>query len=149
VIAVQRTVRTCGGCGQCCTEGYNAVRILPVEAARVARYLDTLPAARRDRLLRRARGAVEQYGLRGDGPKVRYTCPLLEDDLRCALPLQVKPTACLSFNPLDPDRCGQEPAWYFAVHDREERENRRAGLGAREAPIPVAVLRCFASRTTP
>ena len=149
VVAVQRTVRTCGGCGQCCTEGHNAVRILPLEAARIARYLDALPRLRRDRLLGRAREAVERYGLRGDGPKVRYTCPFLEEDLRCVLPLGVKPTACLSFNPLDPDRCGQEPAWYFAVHDREERENRRAGLGAREAPIPVAVLRCIASRAAP
>jgi Fe-S-cluster containining protein len=148
-IAVQRTVRTCGGCGQCCTEAYNAVRILPVEAARVAHYLDTLPPAHRDRLLRRARETVERYGLRGDGPKVRYTCPFLEDDLGCALPLHVKPTACLSFNPVDPDRCEQEPAWYFPVHDREERENRRAGFDARDAPIPVALLAAVRDRPDP
>ncbi len=140
VIAVQRTVRTCGGCGQCCTEGYNAVRILPAEAVRIVRHLGGLPPARRDPLLRRAWESVERYGLRSDGPKVRCTCPFLEDDLRCALPLRVKPTACLSFNPLGPGRCGQEPGWYFAVHDREEIENRRAGLDARDAPIPVAVL---------
>ena len=28
----QRTVRTCEGCGLCCTEAYNSVRILPIEA---------------------------------------------------------------------------------------------------------------------
>ncbi len=140
---VQRTVRTCAGCGACCSAEYNAVRILPVEALRIARHLEGLPAGLRAELLARVEQAVAQYRLRAGGPKRRYTCPFLDPDLGCALPLHVKPAACLSFNPVDPDRCEQEPQWYFPAHAADERANRAVGLPEDEAPIPVAVLRAL------
>jgi Fe-S-cluster containining protein len=140
VLDVQRTIRTCEGCGLCCTDAYNAVKILPLEARRIVRHLEGLPRAVREDLLALVEQAVARYRLRADGPKIRYTCPFLEPNLGCALPLHVKPTACLSFNPVDPDRCEQEPEWYFPAHDREEAENREAGLAPEETPLPVAVL---------
>jgi len=143
---VQSTVRTCEGCGACCTDEYNAVRVLPVEALRIARHLDGLPRDLRKHLLGRVAAAMDRYQLRPSGPKTRYTCPFLDPDRGCALPLHVKPTACLSFNPVDPDRCEQEPQWYFPAHDAEARANRGAGLPETDAPIPVAVHTALADR---
>ena len=138
---VQRTVRTCTGCGLCCTETYNSQQILPVEAERIAAHLRTLPAARRDSLLERARRAVSRWRLRRSRAALpRYTCSFLDADLRCALPLGVKPVACLSFNPLTPDACDQEPEWFAPAGAEVTAANRAAGLSARRQPIPVAVL---------
>jgi len=138
---VQRTIRTCEGCGACCTDEYNAVKILPVEARRIVQHLEGLHEGLRAALLERVAQAVAHYRLEAGGPKLRYTCPFLDPNLGCALPLAVKPTACLSFNPLDPDRCKQEPEWYFPAHEADERANRAAGLSGDETPLPVAVLR--------
>jgi len=142
---VQRTVRTCTGCGLCCTEAYNTQAILPVEAQRIARHLRTLPAARREALLERARRAVQRWRLRRAGARLpRYTCSFLQPDLRCALPLDIKPVACLSFNPLTPDACDQEPEWFAEAGAEVAAANRAAGLPARRRPIPVAVLDALA-----
>jgi len=140
VVAVQRTLRRCEGCGLCCTDAHNGVRILPLEAQRIALHLATLASGRRAALLARVTAAVARYRLDAAPGKVRYTCPFLNPSQECALPLHVKPTACLSFNPLDLDRCAQEPEWFFPTHDREVEENRRAGLPPDEASLPVAVL---------
>lgn len=141
---VQRDIRSCTGCGACCTEAYNSMQVLPVEARRIAGHIERLPAARRAELLARARAAVARWKLHVPGLR-RYTCSFLEPDLSCALPAQVKPVACLSFNPLTPDRCDQEPEWFEGAWREVRAANREARLPARRRPIPLAVLEAFAS----
>ncbi|MHB8763426.1 MAG: YkgJ family cysteine cluster protein [Deferrisomatales bacterium] len=148
VVRVQREVRSCAGCGACCTEAYNSVRILPAEAERIAEHLARLGALRRKALVARLRAAVERHGLRAAGGPTPYDCPFQEADLSCALPLAVKPTACLSFNPVNPDSCDQDPELYHAAHDEERRRNREAGLPSRRSAIPVEVLAALARRAS-
>lgn len=140
VLQVQRTIRTCAGCGLCCTEAFNTLQILPWEARRIVGHLQRLPAAQREALLERARAAVARHRLGRARGLPHYTCSFLEPDMRCALPLSIKPAACLSFNPLTPDHCDQEPEWFERAGAEALAANRRAGLPARRAPIPRAVL---------
>jgi len=140
VLDVQRTIRTCTGCGLCCTAAHNAMTILPVEGERIVAHLRRLPARRRDELLARARAAVARWRLREARGVRRYTCSFLEPDMSCALPLDVKPVACLSFNPLTPDACDQEPEWFQRAGAEVAAVNRAAGRPARRRPIPLAVL---------
>ncbi len=117
------------------------MRIVPWEAQRIAEHLRELPETRREGLDERLRRAVRRWSLASTrGREVRYTCAFLEPDLSCALPLHRKPVACLSFNPLDPDTCDQEPEWFRRAGDEVERCNSAAGLPARKEPIPWAVL---------
>src|SRR5436190_24219838 len=95
---VQRNVRTCEGCGLCCTEAYNSVRILPIEASRIATHLASLPEARQKNLVSRTTASIERYRLEPRTERQPYTCPFLESDFSCALPFDVKPVACLAFN---------------------------------------------------
>ena len=106
---------------------------------------DRQPARPRADLERRLRATIARYGLRRGGERKRYTCAFLEPDMRCALPLSVKPVACLSFNPLTPVDCDQEPEWYQPVHDEVLRASRAAAISTRRAPIPVVVLEALAS----
>ncbi len=145
VLRVQRTIRTCTGCGLCCTAAYNTLQILPWEARRIVEHLRQLPAGRLDGLLERARAAVARHRLGRARGLPRYTCSFLEPDMSCALPLDSKPVACLSFNPLTPDRCDQEPGWFERAGAEALAANRAAGLPARRAPIPRAVLEAAAA----
>lgn len=138
VVDVQRTVRSCAGCGLCCTVEHNAVAILPIEAERIAAHLETLPMTRRQAFRRRVSRVIQKFRLR-TRVAAFYTCPFLERDFTCALPMDVKPTACLSFNPLHAERCEQEAGWFHRVHDDLERENQRRGLTTVASPIPVAI----------
>ncbi len=142
---VQRRVRTCTGCGLCCTETWNSQAILPIEAARIADHLRRLPAARREELLERARRAVARWRLERGRRLAHYTCSFLEPDMSCALPLDVRPVACLSFNPLTPDVCDQEPRWFARAGAEIESANRAAGLPDVRRPIPLAVLQAHAA----
>jgi Fe-S-cluster containining protein len=145
VLEVQRTIRSCTGCGLCCTAAHNTMTILPLEAERIAAHLQRQPAAGREALLERARQAVARWRLRERGLR-HYTCSFLEPDMSCALPLHVKPVACLSFNPLTPDACDQEPEWFGSAGREVAEANRAAGRAARRRPIPQAVLEAFARR---
>jgi 23S rRNA pseudouridine2605 synthase len=137
---VQRRVRTCEGCGLCCTAAYNSVRILPVEARRIARHVASLPGGRGEDLLGRLRLAVEKFGLKARGGRQPYTCPFLEADSTCALPFDVKPVACLSFNPVSEDRCEMDAGRFELAHAAAASENEAAGSSRLRVPIPVAVL---------
>jgi Fe-S-cluster containining protein len=148
VLQVQRSVRTCAGCGLCCTEPWNTLQVLPWEAQRIVRHLSRLEPARREALLERARAAVARHGLQRARGLPHYTCSFLEPDLRCALPLSVKPAACLSFNPLTPDRCDQQPEWFARAGAEALEANRRAGLPGRRRPIPAAVLEQVAAESS-
>ncbi len=144
VVATQRSIRSCSGCGLCCTEAYNAVHVLPIEGERIARWLRAAPAKLRDALAARVGRALDQQPrLRTSKAGERYTCPFLEPDFRCALPLDVKPIACLAFNPITPDRCDQEPGRYHAAHAPLAEENRALGLERRLRSIPAAVARAL------
>ena|GEM_PF-5603491 len=139
VVEVQKTVRTCAGCGLCCTEAHNSVRIVSSEAERIAAHLQTLSTTRRAALLARVAQSIDHYGLRAT-KKQNYTCPFLEQDLTCALPLQVKPVACLAFNPLTPDACDQEPEWYAEAHAPELKASQKQASKPALKPIPVALM---------
>lgn len=144
VLAVQRDIRSCAGCGMCCTAAHNSMRILPWEAQRIATHLRTLSVARRNALVARLRVTSQRYRLAGSRRReTAYTCSFLEDDLTCALPLGVKPVACLSFNPLTPDACDQEPEWFARAADEVTRRNTEAGLSDEVEAIPRAVLRAL------
>ncbi|HYC76182.1 MAG TPA: pseudouridine synthase [Planctomycetota bacterium] len=147
VLDVQRTIRTCERCGECCTDRHNTVRILPAEAERIAEHLRGAAAARRAEFEARLAAAVERYRLKpGDGAK-RYTCPFLEEDRSCALPFDVKPTACLSFNPLSPDRCDMQSELFDAAHAAVEAANAAAAFVRRRVAIPVGVQAALAGRS--
>lgn len=141
VIQVQRTVRTCEGCGLCCTEAFNSVQILPIEARRIVDHLEGKDRARRDELLERVRVSAEALEKMKAHAKPRYRCPFLEQDMSCALTLTSKPIACLAFNPLTPDACDMEPERFFPAHDPLEAANRRANARLGKEPIPVAIRR--------
>lgn len=140
VLGIQKSVRSCEGCGLCCTEAYNSVQILPVEALRIVRHLDGLPPDRKRELVHRLRVATARHGLRDGGPKKTYTCGFLEKDMRCALPLHVKPVACLAFNPVDRDRCEMDEPRYFGAHAAVEDANAAAHFPDQKRSIPAAVL---------
>ncbi len=140
VLRVQRTIRTCEGCGQCCTEAFNSVAILPVEARRVAVHVATWSADRQKAYRARIESAIEQFSLRVGGKNRNYTCPFLESDMSCALPFDVKPVACLAFNPVSPDACEMDPRRFDAAHATAAARNQEAGFPERRVPIPVAVL---------
>ncbi len=143
--AVQRSIRDCAGCGLCCTGAKNAVQILPLEGQRIAAWIERQgsPAvhAWRQRLPR----AVRRFHL-GRGAACAYTCPFLTPEFRCTLPASVKPVVCLSFNPVERERCELEHAWYRRVFAGVTRRNAAAGLPERLAPIPVAVLEALNSK---
>ncbi|MEW6741356.1 MAG: pseudouridine synthase [Planctomycetota bacterium] len=137
---MQRTVRSCTGCGLCCTETFNTVRILPVEAACIVRYLERLTEARRAELVERLRATVRRYRLRVGARPKRYTCSFLEKDLTCALPFDVKPVACLAFNPQTPDRCDMDSSRYEEAYEPLALRNAREQRSRRRSAIPLAVL---------
>lgn len=149
VLDVQARIRSCAGCGECCTARYNSVRILPIEARRIAEHLATLSPARKPELLARIRRAIARSGLRRGGPVRRYRCPFLEEDRTCALPLDVKPVACLAFNPVHVERCEMETMRFFAAHDPVEAANARLGLPPERLPIPLAVHEALAGTESP
>jgi 23S rRNA pseudouridine2605 synthase len=60
--------------------------------------------------------------------------------MSCALPFDVKPTACLAFNPVTPDACEMDPKRFDAAHAPQAARNAEAGFPARRVAIPVAVL---------
>jgi Fe-S-cluster containining protein len=140
VLRIQRTV-SCTGCGLCCTERFNTVRILPLEGSVIAEHLREKPEREQAHWRERLRAAVARYRLTARRGAVGYTCPFLEKDLTCALPFDVKPTACLSFNPVNRDRCEQSDPDYFSVFDRIERRNAAEFTSRDRAAIPVMVLR--------
>jgi Fe-S-cluster containining protein len=144
VVAVQRTIRSCSGCGLCCTKTYNVVQILPVEADRIARHLATLPPRALADFEAKLERTVKRHRLADDATPRRYTCAFLEDDFRCALPLAVKPIACLAFNPITPDACDQEPEWYHRAHEAVAVANRDQGHTNDLRAIPIATLAAIA-----
>lgn len=139
VLRVQQHV-SCAGCGLCCTERFNSVRVLPIEGAVIAHHLQSLKPRRRRDLLARLRDAVRRYRLRNDGKLAHYTCPFLERDFSCALPFAVKPLACLSFNPVDRERCDQDERDYSRLFGPLDALNAQHFRSARRAAIPVQVL---------
>ncbi|MFO0980494.1 MAG: hypothetical protein U1E76_01910 [Planctomycetota bacterium] len=139
VLRIQQRI-SCTGCGLCCTERFNSVRILPVEAAVIAGHLQDLPAKRRRDLIDRMQRCVARFGLSRGNASVHYTCPFLEPDFSCALPFAVKPVACLSFNPVTEDHCDQNERDYFAVHDAIVQLNDDQVETRRRGAIPVVVL---------
>lgn len=138
VLERQQQVRSCAGCGLCCTAAHNAIRILPIEADRIAAWMRTQTRQRYLALKARIQNAIRRFRLVAGKPG-RYTCPFLEKDLRCALPFEQKPVACLTFNPITQDHCDQEPKWFRRAHPPVSDQNRRAGLPDLASPIPVAV----------
>ncbi|HMS16253.1 MAG TPA: hypothetical protein PKA37_05385 [Planctomycetota bacterium] len=138
--SVQDSIRSCRDCGLCCTKAHNSAQILPIEALRIAQHLLDLPEARRQELVSRLQATTQENGLKMGGPAVPYTCSFLNSDATCALPRSIKPTLCLSFNPLDEDTCDQEPDWFFPTHDVDVIRNLRASLPKVQSSIPPAVL---------
>jgi Fe-S-cluster containining protein len=137
---IQASVRSCAGCGLCCTRAHNSVRIMAVEARHIARYVAGRSPARRAAFRARLRKAIQDHGLRADGVSRRYTCPFLEADLRCALPLHIKPTACLAFNPLDRDRCDMDADLLASAYRSLEKLSMRRQAPTDRHAIPIAVL---------
>ncbi|MBI4882350.1 MAG: hypothetical protein HY812_22210 [Planctomycetes bacterium] len=144
----QQGIRDCAGCGLCCTAARNAVQILPIEGRGIAAWIERQgTAAARDfqqRLLR----AIRRFHL-GRGAARTYTCPFLTPEFRCALPASVKPVACLSFNPIERERCELEKRWYQRAFAGVKRQNARARLPSVLQPIPVAVLEALKTGSAP
>jgi Fe-S-cluster containining protein len=103
------------GCSMCCSQMF---AILPLEAARIAEAVASLPAAARERLRARARASLEaarRMGLRGPGAQdpvrprtgVRLPCPALEGDacaIYAARPLICRKWGIPVYDPARPDQ---------------------------------------------
>jgi len=148
VVEVQKKIRTCEGCGLCCTAAYNSVAILPLEAHRIRAWIERLPFERRAELLRRIETTIRRFGLDGSGRDRNYTCAFLEKDFTCALPFEVKPIACLSFNPVHRERCEMEVVQFLRAHRLEEKDNEARGFSPKRLAIPVAVKLAVLERST-
>jgi 23S rRNA pseudouridine2605 synthase len=140
VRGIQATVRSCAGCGLCCTSQYNSVRILPVEARRIAAAVRSRQPKRRADLIARTRAAIAEFRLAARPERQSYTCPYLDPDLTCALTFSEKPIACLSFNPVTTDHCEMDAKRFARAHAEVEKENRAVGRDKLRLPIPVAVV---------
>jgi Fe-S-cluster containining protein len=92
VLRVQSAVRTCEGCGQCCTEAFNSVAILPIEAVRIATHMADW-ARKNAPPSNAASKTPSSVGVSPSVTQRNYTCPFLEADMTCALPFDVKPVA--------------------------------------------------------
>lgn len=94
----------CGACptaGVCCTDAHFVnVHITRLEAVAIRETLRRTPRlteAERRGVYRRARAAVERYGLRagGDTFAQAYACPLFEPQVGCLVHRRAKPAPCI------------------------------------------------------
>jgi hypothetical protein len=94
----------CGACptaGVCCTDAHFVnVHITRLEAVAIRETLRRTPRlteAERRSVYRRARAAVERYGLRANGDTFAqtYACPLFEPEAGCLVHRRAKPAPCI------------------------------------------------------
>ncbi len=136
----QKATFSCAGCdGRCCTSRYNRMRVTPLEARHIARYLARIfgrdPAAR-DRVLARLAESVRRFSLKRSETPQAYTCPFFESRGHlCTLPASVKPVGCLAFNPDRSARCDLDPLLFLPAN-----QAAKAALAGPAYPIPVALL---------
>ncbi len=145
VRAVQRSIRSCTGCGLCCTVAHNSVQILPIEGRRIAGWIEGLGVTDVRVWKKRLRRTIRRFRLR-PAAAANYTCTFLGPDFRCALPFDVKPVACLSFNPIEAERCDQDASWYARVHAPVAAQNAEEGRPEALSPIPVTVIGAWERR---
>ncbi len=143
----QAAVFSCAGCdGRCCTARHNRMRVTPLEAVHIARYLTRIfrrtPAARaatEDRI----QESIERFSLKKTEAPQAYTCPFFRAaDHVCTLPATVKPIGCLAFNPNLEGNCAMDPLFFLPAH-----QAAKAARAGPAWPIPVAVLAELARQT--
>lgn len=112
------------------------MRIAPVEARLIARYLETvLASADLARLRAALRRRIRRHRLRRADVPQAYTCPFFRRaDHACGLPAAVKPIGCLAFNPSPAGRCDTDLLLFAPAHHAA-----RAAGGGPALPIPIAV----------
>src|SRR5215212_9441696 len=93
--------RTCPTRGLCCTDAHFVnVHITRLEAVAVRETLERTPRLSvegRREVYRRAREAVERFGLRACGDTFRqtYSCPLFDPSAGCLVHRRAKPAPCI------------------------------------------------------
>lgn len=93
--------RTCPTRGVCCTDAHFVnVHITRLEAVAIRETLERTPRltdTERRAVYRRAREAVQLYGLSaaGDTFKQTYSCPLYEPEVGCLVHARAKPAPCI------------------------------------------------------
>ena len=127
--------------GLCCTDQFNTMKITLQEAQTIQSYLENQDKWNLD-LLQKLKQTIVKYrldlALPGNGKRsyIRrsYTCTFYELEAGgCQLPRTHRPLGCLAFNPLGPERIGDEGcAQSFPLKDDVDREF-----------LPVAVSKLF------
>lgn len=93
--------RSCPTRGVCCTDAHFVnVHITRLEAVAIRETLRRTPrldSVGRRAVFRRAREAVERFGLRAAGDTFRqtYSCPLFDPDAGCLVHRRAKPAPCI------------------------------------------------------
>ena len=136
----QKMAFSCVGCdGRCCTSLYNRMRITPLEARHIARYLSRIfgrdPSAREE-ILARLHESIRRFSLKRSEKPQAYTCPFFRTRGHlCMLPASVKPVGCLAFNPDRTARCDLDPLLFLPAN-----QTAKGAAHGPAWPIPVAVL---------
>ncbi len=140
----EHRAKPCSACetpGACCLdEHFVNVRVTRLEAEAISNSVNDLPAELREKVLSRARSAVERYGLENsDGELITYSCPLFEKGIGCLVHDTAKPLPCIAHacyerkDDLPPDEL---------LAEREIRiaELNRRVYGKAEPPLPIPLV---------
>ena len=131
---------TCETPGACCLdEHFVNVRVTRLESRAISNSVSSLPDDLREKVLSRARSAVERYGLEeSDGELKTYACPLFEKGIGCLVHDTAKPLPCIAH------ACYERKEDLPPDELLTEREIRVAELNLRvygkaEPPLPIPV----------
>jgi hypothetical protein len=140
----EHRAKPCSACetpGACCLdEHFVNVRVTRLEARAISKSVYELPAELREKVLSRARRAVERHGLEiADGELRTYACPLFEKGIGCLVHDTAKPLPCIAH------ACYERKEYLPPDELLAEREIRIAELnrrvyGKEEPPLPIPVV---------
>jgi hypothetical protein len=136
---------TCSTPGACCLDAdFVNVRISRLEAVRIGRSVEDLPAATRRRVEERISEAIKLYGLEESGPGTiqTFACPLFEVGTGCLVHHSGKPVPCVMHGcyedapDLPPDALQDEAELAIA-----RLNSRTYGRDEQLLPLPLALKR--------
>ena len=118
------------------------MRVSRIEALALARRLGEADLAPRiQEIHARARAEVDRRGLDPD-QDITYDCPLLGEDDRCLVHGPAQPAGCLTFKPIDGERCDHDLRLFHRHYPKIEAAEKRAiGKLFPALPIPLALLK--------
>jgi hypothetical protein len=137
----EHRAKPCSACetpGACCLdEHFVNVRVTRLEAKAISDAINELSPELRGKVMSRAGGAIERYGLdKSDGELRTYACPLFEKGIGCLVHQTAKPLPCIAHacyerkEDLPPDEL-------LAEREIQIAELNRRVYGRAEPPLPI------------